>query len=88
MFQGQWLAVADNGKAFVMLDADFIGNRYVATVFLTPYAVPDSRVLQVNFEFGKNSAACDFAVPAVSIRAMRPPNYEVQSLGVLAPTRF
>ena len=80
MFQGQWLAVDDNGKAFVMLDADFIGNRYVATVFFTRYTVPDSRVLQVNFEFGENLAACDFAVPAVLIQAMGPPNYGVQSL--------
>ena len=80
MLQGQWLAVDDSGKAFVILDADFIGGRYVATGFLTRYTVPDSRVLQVNFEFGEDLAARNFAVPAVSIRAMGPPNYGAQSL--------
>ena len=80
MLQGQWLAVDDSGKVFVILDADFIGGRYVATGFLTRYTVPDSRVLQVNFEFGENLAARNFAVPAVSILAMGPPNYGVQSL--------
>ena len=29
-----------------MLDADFIGNRYVATVFLTPYVGADALLTQ------------------------------------------
>ena len=35
---------------------------------------------KISVEFGENLAARDFAVPAVSIRAMGPPNYGVQSL--------
>ncbi len=80
MIQGQWLAVVDEGNAFLMLNADFVGGRYIATAFLSRISFPSSRVLQVTFSFGDNQAVCAFDVQAISVLAMSPPNYNVQTL--------